>query len=215
VARLAEIFLEQAAQGAHNINLVTPTHYAPLIAAAIRLARAKGLAIPVVYNTGGYDSLETIDLLAGAVDVYLPDLKYWDDRYAIRYSQAPGYFAHASRAIEAMVKQVGRPVFAADGTLARGVMVRHLLLPGLLADACRIVEYLASTFGDAIMVSLMNQYTPPPGLALPEELRRPVESDDYERLLDYAAAAGIEAGYFQESGTASPAYVPDFDCRGV
>lgn len=213
--RLSEIFLEQQSRGAHNLNLVTPTHYVPQIISALKLAKAQGFNLPVLYNTNSYDSVSTIRALAGYIDVYLPDLKYYDAKYASIYSGAPDYFAVATAAIKEMVAQVGEPVFDSDGLMCRGVIIRHLLLPGLLDDSKRIVKYIHTTFGHSVFISLMNQYTPLYAAKEYPEINKPVAGADYSALIDYALELGVENGFIQEGDTASAAYVPNFNGDGV
>jgi len=213
--RLGEIFLEQQRRGAHNLNLVSPTPYVPQIVAALIWARAHGLALPVVYNTNSYETPATIRALAGYVDIYLPDLKYADPRIAVRYSAAPDYFQHAAAAIEAMVQQVGPPVFGNDGLMQRGVIVRHLLLPGFLEDSKRVVEFVHRTFRDRVYVSLMSQYTPVYRAARFPEINRTVGETEYSALVDYAGSLGVSNGFMQEGGAAKESFIPEFDLRGV
>lgn len=213
VNRLSEIMLELQAQGAHNINFVTPTHYIPSVAEAIRLAKAGGLTIPIVYNTGSYENTDALRMLDGLVDVYLPDLKYYTPRLAERLSAAPDYPEVARRAIAEMVRQVGEPVFDEQGIMQRGVIVRILLLPGHVAEAKLTLKYLLETYGDRIYVSLMNQYTPMPDMKPP--LDRPVTHEEYYQLLDYADKNGLKNGFTQEFGTAEKSFIPPFDCTGI
>lgn len=208
---LAERFLLLQDKGANNINLVTPTHYAPQIIDAVSAARKNGLRLPVIYNSSGYESVETVRMLAGTVDVYLPDLKYFDDGYAVRYSSARDYFDTASRAIEEMFSQVGKCVFDKNGIIKKGVIVRHLMLPGLLSDSKRIIGYLFSTFGDDIFISIMNQYTPVSTIPASFcELRKKISETDYGSLIDYAIELGVENAYIQEGDTAKESFIPDF-----
>lgn len=207
--------MEQQARGAHNLNLVTPTHYVPQIIVALDLARAAGFSLPVIYNTNGYETEETIQALAGYIDIYLPDLKYYDDHYAVLYSQAPGYFDQASRTVAAMVAQVGRPVFAAEGIMRRGVIIRHLLLPGRLEDAKRIAAHVYHRFGNNVYLSLMNQYTPLHRASEQPKLNRTVPADEYRDLIDYALSLGVENGFIQEGDTADCVYIPEFDLQGI
>ncbi|MDD2973058.1 MAG: radical SAM protein, partial [Lachnospiraceae bacterium] len=158
--RLKCIFLELQEQGANNINLVTPTHYVPLIIWAVREARKEGLQIPIVYNTSGYEKVETIRQLNGIVDVYLPDMKYYDSALGAKYSNAADYFEKASAALQEMVRQLPTPAFDTRGIMQKGVIVRHLVLPGQKEDSKKIVRYLYETYHDSIYISLMNQYTP-------------------------------------------------------
>lgn len=235
--RLGEIMLEQQERGANNINLVTPTHFVPQIAEAIVCARKAGLAIPVVYNTSAYETVETLKMLDGLVDVYLPDMKYYASGLAARYSNAPDYPETAKTAIAEMVRQVGKVRFARaggasrrladaggtgeiceveDGIMLKGVIVRHLLLPGNLRDSKAIVRYLYDTYGDRIYISIMNQYTPMPGIGgrFPE-LDRKVTAEEYDELVDYAVSLGVENGFIQEGETASESFIPDFDMKGI
>lgn len=221
VRRLARIYLELAAQGARNVNLVTPTHYAPAVVESVALARTAGLELPVVYNTSGYETVEAIGLLAGTVDVYLTDFKYADAQTARRYSNAPDYPEVALAALDAMVAQVGHPVFeeASDGDepprILRGVVVRHLLLPGRLEESKRVVRLLYERYGDTVLLSLMNQYTPLRHFERYPELNETVPAGDYESLLDYADELGIEEYYWQEGGADSESFIPPFDQTGV
>ncbi|MBC8575389.1 radical SAM protein [Yanshouia hominis] len=214
--RLGEIFLELQAQGAHNINLVTPTHYVPQILEAAALARADGLRIPFVYNCGGYELPETVALLDGTVDLWLPDFKYAQSRPAARYSAAADYPERALEAIEAMVRQTGAPCFGPDGLLQKGVLVRHLLLPGLLADSMRAVELLAERFEGRILLSLMSQFTPMPACSARfPELSRPVNPRHYEALVEFTASLGAFDCYTQEPSAADGAFIPSFLGQGV
>ena len=221
VRRLARIYLELAAQGARNVNLVTPTHYAPAVVESVTLARAAGLELPVVYNTSGYETVEAIGLLDGTVDVYLTDFKYADAQTARRYSNAPDYPEVALAALDAMVAQAGRPVFeeVPDGDepprILRGVVVRHLLLPGRLEESKRVVRLLHERYGDAVLLSLMNQYTPLRHFERYPELNETVPAGDYEALLDYADELGVEDYYWQEGGADSESFIPPFDQTGV
>ena len=185
--------LELQDEGAHNINLVTPTHFVPSIKEAITEARALGLALPIVYNTGSYDTPETIDSLRGFVDVYLPDLKYYLPKTAKNYSHAEDYPEVARAAIDRMVDQVGEPVFDGEGIMTSGVIVRLLLLPAHVAEAKLSLKYLLDTYGDKIYVSLMNQYTPMHDMKPP--LNRPVTHEEYYDLLSYAEKIGLKNGF--------------------
>ena len=150
VRELSDEFLRLQDMGAHNINLVTPTHYVPHIISALDIAKERGLTLPVAYNCGGYENVETIKLLRGYVDIYMPDIKYFSDKYALEYSKAPDYFRYAAEALEEMVSQVGTPIFDNDGIMKKGVIVRHLMLPGLLFDTKKIMDYLARQYGNNI-----------------------------------------------------------------
>ena len=213
--RLCEIFFELKAQGAHNINLITPTHFVPQIRAALQESRRNRLGIPVIYNTGGYELPKTLQLLDGLVDIYLPDFKYASSALAARYSQAADYPECAKQAIAEMVRQTGSAVLDEDGIMQRGTIVRHLLLPGQLSDSKAVIQALFETYGNRIWYSLMNQYTPVSRPDLPPELRRPVSQEEYDELVDYAADLGIENGFIQEGGTAEESFIPPFDNTGV
>ena len=207
--------LELEKNGAENINFVTPTHYAPHLTTLIPKARRAGLTIPIVYNTGGYESVETLRRLEGLVDIYLPDFKYADPDLAARDSRAPDYPEVVRAALEEMVRQCPTPILDEDGIMRRGVIVRHLMLPGAYRNSHDVVKYLA-TYGDRIYISLMNQYTPMPGIAehFPE-LATPIRDKDYRRLVAYAARLGITQAYVQEGGTVSESFIPSFDGTGI
>ena len=212
IDRLAEIMIELQAKGAHNINLVTPTHYAPSIIEAVGKAREDGLSIPIAYNTSSYDSPETIEALNGSVDIYLADLKYHLSSTAKKYSAAENYPEAAKAAIEKMVLQRGS-VRLENGLLSSGVIVRILLLPGHLAEAKLCCSYLLDKYGDDIYVSLMSQYTPMPDMKAP--LNRRVTVREYEELCEYALKKGLKNGFMQEKCSAEEAFIPSFDCTGV
>ena len=224
-SHLAEIFLKLQQQKANNINLVTPTQYVLPIIAAVKKAKAQGLKIPVVYNTSGYERVETLKNLEGIVDVYLPDFKYTDTTYAKRYSNAPDYFDVTKAALAEMVRQHPAPQFAdkqeaavrgiEEGIMTGGVIVRHLMLPGLLKDTKAVIRYLYETYGDSIYISIMNQYTPLPQVADIEALNRTVTPEEYDRVLRFAERIGIERGFRQEGTAASESFIPEFDERGL
>lgn len=216
IERLADIFLELQSKGAHNINLVTPDHYGPSIIAALDLARKHGLSLPVICNCSGYTSPAVLKLFEGYVDVWLPDFKYCDPAIAARYSHAPDYFEIAKASLAEMYRQAGDAVFDDTGMIQKGVIVRHLTLPGYMADSKRILDYLHDTYGGHIYISIMNQFTPMPQL-LPdyEELNHTISASDYEALVDYAIDIGIENGFIQEGETASESFIPPFDNEGV
>lgn len=215
IERLGEIFLELQDKSANNINLVTPSHYIIQIIEALDVARKKGLQIPVVYNSSGYEKVESLALLESYIDVYLPDFKYYDSSPAAKYSNCPDYFAFASKAIKEMVRQVGDPVFNQKGILEKGVIVRHLCLPGHLKDSKKIIKYLYETFGDTIYISIMNQYTPLENVQDYPEINRTITEDEYNELIDYAIELGVENGFIQEGDTASESFIPQFDEEGV
>lgn len=223
-SRLAEIFLELQEQNANNINLVTPGQYVPHIIEAVELARSRGLHIPIVYNTSGYEKVETLKRLEGIVDIYLPDFKYFDSRTAARYSKAPDYPAVAKAAIAEMVRQQpqaefvwekddGRtaPLEAEEGAImTRGVIVRQLLLPGKVKEAQKIIDYLYAHYGNQIYLSMMSQYTPLAHVAKYPELMRKVSRREYEDYIDKAIKLGVEKAFIQEGDVAEESFIPDF-----
>ena len=220
-ARLAEIFLELQEKGANNINLVTAGHYVPQVIRALACAKSQGLRIPIVYNSSGYEKAETLRQLEGLIDIYLPDLKYLTPELAATYSHAPDYPQYAMEAIAEMVRQQPQTEFMpedrteASPIMQRGVIVRHLLLPGHVREAKKVVGYLHETYGDQIYISMMNQYTPMSEKFVDPNLNRRVTKREYERLLDYAAEIGVENGFYQEGATADESFIPEFDYEGV
>lgn len=206
---LVEIFLKLKEKGAHNINLVTPTHFVPSIISAVSDARARGLDIPIVYNTSSYEREETLELLRGTVDVWLPDLKYYKSDTAKRYSNASDLPEVSRRAIAKMVDIAGAPSFDTDGIMLRGVIVRILLLPSHLAEAKLNLKYLYDTYGDKIYISLMSQYTPFGNM--PKPLDRRVTVAEYDELVSYAERLGVKNAYIQERESASESFIPPFD----
>ena len=215
IKRLSEIFLELQAQKANNINLVTATHYVPQVVLALKSAKKNGLNIPVVYNCGGYESVETLKMLEGLVDIYLPDFKYVDTERAKRYSRAENYPEIAKSALAEMVRQQSEAQFDERGMMKKGVIVRHLMLPGGIKDSKAVVKYLYETYGDQIYISLMNQYTPLPHVAEYSEINRKVKKFEYDRLVDYAISLGVENGFVQEGETAEESFIPAFTNEGV
>jgi len=212
--RLAGIFLELQTQGAHNINLVTASHYAPTVRAALQQARAKGLYIPIVYNCGGYETVETLRMLNGLIDIYLPDFKYYSSYYAGMYSGAPDYPDFAKEAIAEMVHQTGAPQFDQTGMMTRGTIVRHLMLPGLAGDTAQVLRYLAEHFGDRILVSLMRQYTPFGMAERYPELDRKITDGEYEQAVTLFSELGL-AGFLQDKESISESFIPSFEGQGV
>ena len=215
VEKLAEIMISLQEQNANNINLVTAGHYAPQTAEALYLAKEKGLRIPVVYNSSGYEKPETLRLLSGLVDVFLPDFKYLSPELSRKYSRAEDYGARAKEALKEMLRQTGSPCFDERGMIERGVIVRHLLLPGHVEESKRVVEYLYKTYRNQIYISIMNQYTPMPAMAKDPLLSRRVTKREYDRLVDYALALGVEQGFIQEGETAKESFIPEFNGEGV
>lgn len=215
VERLAEIFLELQEQKANNINLVTATHYVPQIIKALELAKKEGLQIPVVYNCGGYEKTETLKMLEGLVDIYLPDFKYMDSQRAKKYSHAEDYPQTAKNALAEMARQQPKAVFDDRGMMKNGIIVRHLMLPGGIKDSKAVVRYLYETYGDSIYMSLMNQYTPLPHVEPYPEINRKLKKCEYDRLVDYAISLGIENAFIQEGETAEESFIPAFTGEGV
>lgn len=207
--RLREIYFELLGQGAHNIELVTPTHFLPWILPSLE----PKLPVPVVYNCGGYEKVETLRLLEGKVQIWLPDLKYGLEEPAQRYSHAPDYFPVATEAIREMFRQVG-PCRMEDGLLRQGVVIRHLVLPGQLENTRRVIDWVARTFRPGeVLFSLMSQYTPQPGAEGP--LRRHVTAAEYRAAAEYMENCGIVDGFVQERTSAREEYTPAFDLTGV
>lgn len=211
--RLADIMISLQSKGANNINLVSPTPYIIGIKEALIAAREKGLFIPVVYNSSGYEEVEALKYLEGLIDIYLPDIKYYDNKYSIKYSNAVNYFEYASRAIIEMIRQVGVPVFQ-NGILKKGVMIRHLMLPGLLFDSKKIIDWVVENVPEEIYLNIMCQYTPFNTEKYPE-INMKINKKHYEVLIDYALSAGIENGFMQDMESATSEYTPDFDLEGV
>lgn len=209
ISELSDIFISLQNENANNINLVTPTHYSDLISKAIDTSKEKGLKIPVVYNSGGYDSVSQLKELNKKIDIYLPDFKYWDNTYGEKYSNCEDYKETAIKAVSEMVLQVGKPQFNEKGIMTKGVIVRHLVLPYLEEDSKKILKYLYKTYKNDIYISIMNQYTPPKDIKF-DELKYPVNNQQYNEIVDFALNLGIENAYIQEGGTASESFIPDF-----
>ncbi len=207
---LCDIFLSLQSEGAHNINLVTPTHFIPQIVKSLVMAKKRGLRIPIVYNCGGYESVDALRALEEIVDIYMPDFKYFDEKYALRYSNAPNYFDIATAALSEMFRQVGKNEFGEDGMMKRGVLVRHMLLPGLLFDSKKIIDYLYSEYGDDIFISIMSQYTPLPWVEKYPEINRKISQEYYSSLVDYAVSLGVKNAYIQDGEAASESFIPEF-----
>ncbi len=208
---LEEIFFKLCEMGVNNINLVTPTHFVPVIADVLKRAKSNGLRIPIVYNTGSYENVATLKMLDGLIDIYLPDLKYYSSDTALRYSKAPDYFDVSSGAIAEMYRQVGPPVFDENGIMKRGVLVRHLVLPGHTDESKDILRYLYSEYGDNIYISIMNQFTPLDGLEGYPEINRKLTDNEYDEVVDFAVDLGIENAFIQDGETASESFIPDFE----
>ncbi len=210
IDELANIFLEQQRNGANNINLVTPTMYAYQIIEAIKIARKNGLKLPIIYNSNGYENIETIKALNGYIDVYLPDLKYYSDELAIKYSKAPRYFEVASEAILEMIRQVGAPQFNKNGIIEKGVIVRHLVLPGHIQNSKHILKWLKENVDQKAYISIMAQYFPTYKAKEDKYLNRKLTEKEYSEVENYLYTLDIENGYMQELGKHEEEYVPDF-----
>lgn len=206
--KLSEVFLDLAGKGAHNINLVTPMHFAPSVAQALTIAKDRGLTVPVVVNCGGYESVDALKLLDGLVDIYLPDLKFFSSKLSREYAWAPDYFEKACAAIDEMYRQTGPLELGDDGMLKRGMIVRHLMLPGQLFDTRKILDHLTSRYGNTIYISLMDQYTPVVP-DLPDALNRRVPEGHYRAAVDYLLLTGQENAFIQEGGSGEE-MIPEF-----
>lgn len=213
--RLSDIFMELAGKGANNINLVTPGQYIPDIVWAVNDAKSRGMKLPIIYNTSGYENVTELKLLEGIVDVYLPDFKYMDSTLSARYSRAKDYPSVAKQALSEMVRQQPDVVIDdATGLIQKGVIVRQLLLPGHVNDAKAVLKYLYDTYHDHVYISMMSQFTP---IALKDypEINRTVTKREYERLINYALEIGITNAFIQEGDVAKDSFIPAFDCEGV
>ena len=213
--RLSDIFIELAGKGANNINLVTPGQYIPDIVWAVNDAKSRGMKLPIIYNTSGYENVTELKLLEGIVDVYLPDFKYMDSTLSARYSRAKDYPSVAKQALSEMVRQQPDVVIDdATGLIQKGVIVRQLLLPGHVNDAKAVLKYLYDTYHDHVYISMMSQFTP---IALKDypEINRTVTKREYERLVNYALEKGITNAFIQEGDVAKDSFIPAFDCEGV
>lgn len=237
--RLAEIFLELQDQNAWNINLVTAGHFAPQVVRALEIAKSQGLHLPIVYNTSGYEKVETLQMFEGLVDIYLPDFKYLSAEMAATYSHAADYPQVAKLALQEMVQQVGTARFEmvsgknsgiitdelsvdvdyGDSDLERmlcGVVVRHLVLPGHVEESKKVIRYLYEAYGDQIYISIMNQYTPMQGIEVRyPELGRKITPQEYDEVVDYAIEIGVENGFIQAGETAEESFIPEFDTSGI
>lgn len=212
--RLGEIMLELQSKGANNINLVTPTHYVPNIISVLRKIKGKELKIPIVYNTSSYENVGTIIACRDLVDIYLADLRYYDDELGEKYSLCSNYFENATMAIDEMYRQVGKCEFDDNGLLKRGLIVRVLILPGHTEDSKKIIEYLYKTYGDDIFISIMNQYTPINKCKY-LNLNRKVTDEEYDSVVDFALKLGVSNAFVQEGEAASESFIPDFNKKIV
>lgn len=211
VEHLAEIFIKQQNKGVNNINLVTPTMYVPQIIEAIKIAKANGLSIPIVYNSNGYENIETIKMLEGYIDVYLPDLKYYSDELAKKYSKIDNYFSIATAAIKEMQRQVGNPVFDENGIIKRGVIIRHLILPNHIQNTKNILKYIKENFDNETYISVMAQYFPTYKAKEDKLLNRKISNKEYREIENYLYILDLKNGYMQELGEHEEEYVPKFD----
>ncbi len=215
IERLADIFLRLQREGAHNINLVTPTHFAPQIAEALRLAGDE-LTVPIVYNCGGYEAKEGLDVIADYADIYLTDMKYADDRIAARYSMAPNYYNVAISALKIMLERAGNPTFDDEGIMQRGVIVRHLVLPSYRRESAELLRRLKTEFGtESFVLSLMSQYTPNGKLENYPEIDRRITTFEYNYVTQTALELGFKTVYTQERSSAKSEYTPPFDLSGI
>lgn len=213
--RLFDIFFELKEQGAANINLVTPTHFLPSILETVEKAKKENIGIPFVLNSSGFESVEVLKQAEGLIDIYLPDFKYISEDLAEKYSKARNYPDVAKRALAEMVRQQPKCVFKEDGMILRGVIVRHLLLPGQVKDSKAVLSYLHATYKNQIYISIMNQFTPVRHISEFPKLNRPVTAREYERVLEHAISIGIEQAFIQEGETAKESFIPAFDGEGV
>lgn len=213
IEELANIMLEQQEKGAHNINLVTPTMYAIHIKEAIKLAREKGLNIPIIYNSNGYEKVETIKELEGYIDVYLPDLKYYSNEIGEKYSKAPKYFEVASKAILEMIRQVGEPKFDENGMIKKGVMIRHLILPNHMQNTKNILKWIKENVDEGIYINVMAQYFPTYKAKEDDLINRKLTRREYKQIEEYFYALDLKNGYIQELGEYEEEYVPKWDIK--
>ena len=213
--RLAEIFIEQQNRDVHNINLVSAGHFLPAVKKALILAKENGLTIPVVYNSSGYEKAEALKELDGLIDVYLPDIKYFSSELSKKYSQAENYFEVASKAVEEMYRQVGKYEFDENGIMTIGVIIRHLVLPSCRKDSKEILKFIKEKFGDNVYISLLSQYTPMYRAKEFKEINRRITTFEYEDVIDYFFEIGLKNGYMQKRTSATSAYTPIFDLKGI
>lgn len=211
VEQLAEIFLRQQAKGVNNINLVTPTMYAYQIKEALTIAKENGLAIPVIYNTNGYENIQTLKMLEGYIDIYLPDLKYYSNELSKKYSKVDNYFEIATKAIQEMNRQVGSPAFNEDGIIQKGLIIRHLVLPNHLQNTKHILKWVKENMPKGTYISVMTQYFPTYQAKQDELLNRKLTQKEYKEIERYLYTLDLENGYIQELGEHEEEYVPNFD----
>ena len=212
--KLREIILKLQEMGAHNINFVTPTHYVPQIASILHKIKFNELKIPVIYNTSSYENIGTLKMMSNLVDIYLADLRYFDDELGKKYSMCENYFEIATMAIDEMYRQVGKFQLDSDGLLKKGLVVRVLILPNHARDAKEIINYLYKTYGDDIYISIMNQYTPINNCKY-DNLNRKITDEEYDEVIDFAVAIGVKNAFIQEGDTANESFIPKFDCSKI
>ena len=215
VERLAEIFLEQQERGFHNVNLVSAVQFIPQVAKALTIAKAQGLSIPVVYNSNGYESIDGLKMLEGLVDIYLPDFKYWDDALGLEYSKAPHYRETASAAILEMRRQTDADILDENGIMKKGIILRHLVLPGHYKDSFKVLDWVKEHLGEETFVSLMSQYTPMYQAKEIKPLSRKLTTFEYDKVVDHFFEIGLKNGFMQKRSSATSEYTPSFDLSGV
>lgn len=213
--RLSEIMLEQQAKGVHNINLVTATHFIPSIIKAVQKAKNNGLKIPIVYNTGGYEKVESIKMLEGTVDIYLPDIKYFSSELSLKYSGASDYFDYASEAVLEMYHQTGNNIYDDNGIMKSGVIIRHMIMPSHKEDSYKVLDWIRDNIGTEACVSLLSQYTPAYNAEKYKEINRKLMSLEYTRVIDHFFDIGLKNGFMQEKSSAESKYTPIFDLSGL
>lgn len=211
IQELADIFIIQQEKGVQNVNLVTPTSYVPQIIEAIKIARLKGFNLPIVYNTNGYETIETIKMLKGYVDIYLPDLKYYYNELGEQYSKVKNYFEVATEAIKEMYNQVGEPVLDKEGVMQKGLMIRHLILPNNIENSKRVLKWIKENLDINVYVSIMAQYFPTYNAKENVQLNRKLTKEEYEKIENYLYELELENGYIQELGEHEEEYVPDWE----
>ena len=211
IEELADIFLRQQEKNVENINLVTPTSYVPQIIEAIKIAKGKGLNIPIVYNTNGYEKVETLKMLDGYIDIYLPDFKYYYNNLAKKYSKVDNYFEVTTNALKEMQRQVGTSVFDENGIMKKGMIIRHLVLPNYIENSKKVLKWIKENMNDDIYVSIMAQYFPTYKAKEIDELNRKLTSDEWEEIESYVEELGIEKGFIQELGDHEEEYVPKWE----
>lgn len=216
VERLGEIFSELTGKGAHNINLVNPSHYTAAIREALTGQKQKGrLTVPVVYNSNGYETVDTLKTMEGFVDVYLPDMKYSSEETSFRYSRAKDYPAVSKAAVLEMYRQVGSPVLDESGIIKRGLIIRHLILPGHVSETIDVLNWISANLPEDVYISLMSQYTPYYAAGQFPEINRPITRREYERAVGHLHRLGLENGYIQERQSSDEQYIPEFNLEGV